>query len=673
MKQSVITTETLNKEMLKLKALINQKQNSAVYSIKAKETQQLTNGTSSLSINGFSQFAFQPNNTDKSPVMIDSVNKSILNIKHINNIDVADIENYDERINQEIKDRIAADNLKVDNTTFNSTVDSINVKLNKKADKTHNHDDTYLKLSDYHPGAYDDTELRAMIATKADSTHEHDDKYLLKSESYDDSALKSSINQLSVDLTNNNEEHKDFITFKSLMESDTEYSGEEKLMKLAMEVAAEHRKQIEEIRLSIYDDSEVREMIATKADDSAVKSSIAGLQSDVQYLQNIKSDVDHNHDDSYFTKDEMNTLLLTKAATQHRHTIEEISDFEQYVEAGIATALDTKADKTHNHDDDYIKKSILDKTSELHRSVYFKDGEVAHSRGSNYCYLYEKLMNGDEFQLDFLVFDTGDYTHVRFEIKSITGRNGNISINPQDNYIEVWKRGSSDIDLVTNFSEEFNSVFYYDESRTTILNGGGAHHVYLHFKNVYNEVDDLTIKYAFVIYKDNGISSPFNFEYEMVAGVYSGISPGLNMIYPIGSVYTTTNSQFNPNDVFGGWWKQIEDRYLYAVNSETEPGPGGDASIATSHLPQHSHTFTTSENGDHSHSVYHQGYYRFDGVGERAAVSRNRIADDSNDEIGWTNTTGKHSHSGTTNLYGVANPTPYKPLYYGVYAWERIA
>ena len=37
----------------------------------------------------------------------------------------------------------------------------------------------------------------------------------------------------------------------------------------------------------------------------------------------------------------------------------------------------------------------------------------------------------------------------------------------------------------------------------------------------------------------------------------------LNIIYPVGSIYMSTNST-NPSTLFGGTWKQIKDRFLLA-------------------------------------------------------------------------------------------------------------
>lgn len=53
----------------------------------------------------------------------------------------------------------------------------------------------------------------------------------------------------------------------------------------------------------------------------------------------------------------------------------------------------------------------------------------------------------------------------------------------------------------------------------------------------------------------------------------------LNIIYPVGSVYISTNST-SPATLFGGSWKQIKDRFLLACgNSYSNGVTGGESSV----------------------------------------------------------------------------------------------
>ncbi|EAX73758.1 hypothetical protein TVAG_382740, partial [Trichomonas vaginalis G3] len=77
-----------------------------------------------------------------------------------------------------------------------------------------------------------------------------------------------------------------------------------------------------------------------------------------------------------------------------------------------------------------------------------------------------------------------------------------------------------------------------------------------------------------------------------------------NLIYPVGSIYTSMNST-RPEVVLGfGTWTQIVDRFLYCANSSKETG--GSKTISGANLPAHSHyvSLTTSREGEHRHKYW---------------------------------------------------------------------
>lgn len=68
----------------------------------------------------------------------------------------------------------------------------------------------------------------------------------------------------------------------------------------------------------------------------------------------------------------------------------------------------------------------------------------------------------------------------------------------------------------------------------------------------------------------------------------------LDFIYPVGSIYLTTNL-INPQVTFGGTWEQIKDRFLLACGDTYPNGStGGEAN----------HTLTINEMPSHNHAVY---------------------------------------------------------------------
>lgn len=85
---------------------------------------------------------------------------------------------------------------------------------------------------------------------------------------------------------------------------------------------------------------------------------------------------------------------------------------------------------------------------------------------------------------------------------------------------------------------------------------------------------------------------------KQLATVVSNLQTTVNnywkTIYPVGSVYISVNSSFNPNNSFGGTWVRIQDRFLLASGSTyTNGNTGGEAT----------HTLTVDEMPSHKHDV----------------------------------------------------------------------
>ena len=86
-------------------------------------------------------------------------------------------------------------------------------------------------------------------------------------------------------------------------------------------------------------------------------------------------------------------------------------------------------------------------------------------------------------------------------------------------------------------------------------------------------------------------------------------SPLVDLIYPVGAIYTSTAST-NPKTLFGGTWTQITNTFLLGAGSSYSAGSTGGASTVTltvGQLPIHKHTFNgstsyTSYAGNHTHT-----------------------------------------------------------------------
>ena len=155
-------------------------------------------------------------------------------------------------------------------------------------------------------------------------------------------------------------------------------------------------------------------------------------------------------------------------------------------------------------------------------------------------------------------------------------------------------------------------------------------------------------------------------------------------VYPVGSVYMTSDDNFNPAEVFGGTWHHVtEDVYLKAVMSGGgTKGGSTDHVITSSNLPPHVHGMK------HTHNVSSKGYYaiatqktwqfetfggKFTDNSARYKVPMVRTATSSSPsgEQRDCKTTGSASIS-DTGTGSFAN-TAYHPGYYGVHIWERRA
>lgn len=65
---------------------------------------------------------------------------------------------------------------------------------------------------------------------------------------------------------------------------------------------------------------------------------------------------------------------------------------------------------------------------------------------------------------------------------------------------------------------------------------------------------------------------------EVVAGAGAGATMDFDTIFPVGSIYTTTNDAFDPNATFGGTWVRVEEgRFMEAgsgANGKTKKEAG---------------------------------------------------------------------------------------------------
>lgn len=143
----------------------------------------------------------------------------------------------------------------------------------------------------------------------------------------------------------------------------------------------------------------------------------------------------------------------------------------------------------------------------------------------------------------------------------------------------------------------------------------------------------------------------------------------LNIIYPVGSVYMSTNST-NPSTLFGGNWTKIEGRFLWATgNTPMTTGGSGttDSTVLTiDQIPSHHHS-NNSIVWDDTNGL---GYTWWIGANGVKAGAMKADSDEDGIVAPWMGH-GKFNTSSTGGTQGHTHT--YMPPYFEVYMWYRIS
>ena len=120
----------------------------------------------------------------------------------------------------------------------------------------------------------------------------------------------------------------------------------------------------------------------------------------------------------------------------------------------------------------------------------------------------------------------------------------------------------------------------------------------------------------------------------------------LEIIYPVGSVYISTNST-SPSNIIGGTWTAIPGAVLRANNQAGVYSDSDTCTLTVSQMPAHTH-----KSGTYYHNVANGS--------ARQCISYNYTGDDGPSVNTTTSTGGGKSH---TN----------KQRAFNIYAWYRTA
>ena len=158
----------------------------------------------------------------------------------------------------------------------------------------------------------------------------------------------------------------------------------------------------------------------------------------------------------------------------------------------------------------------------------------------------------------------------------------------------------------------------------------------------------------------------------------------LEALLPIGTVYMTENADFDPNETWtiGVWEKMDAGRVLISAGTYQENGKtytytlgdtGGEAKhqITTEEMPSHGHTATCSNDGTHNHTMGHGK-----DVNDRDALSQytstNHYLANDGTNLGYTSSSGSHSHTISIAEAGGNQLHENRMLYQVINIWKRI-
>lgn len=136
----------------------------------------------------------------------------------------------------------------------------------------------------------------------------------------------------------------------------------------------------------------------------------------------------------------------------------------------------------------------------------------------------------------------------------------------------------------------------------------------------------------------------------------------LNALYPVGSIYVSKDPT-EPAELFGGSWKRIKERFIWAIGDHENPGDtGGEKThtLSVDEMPSHAHSpsdFDVNGNWVPATDAMSRNRYNIDSAGTRYIPSGDSLSD-------WK--------WGKTSSVGGSQPHNNMPPWEGFYIWERI-
>ena len=159
-------------------------------------------------------------------------------------------------------------------------------------------------------------------------------------------------------------------------------------------------------------------------------------------------------------------------------------------------------------------------------------------------------------------------------------------------------------------------------------------------------------------------------------GTYLLKSEIINLIYPVGSIYTSMQNT-DPGTMFENTtWERITDRFLWCANDgqgSNQTGGTYDVTLTTNNLPSHNHTFAGTEQAGQLFGIYADPNYGTTGGYISRTHWSQHNARGTEASLGVANYHLTFTPSGTISNTGSGEKFSVIPPYISVFCWKRTA
>ena len=640
----------INKELQKLKALVNQKQTTAIFSNKSNESTKVALGDAELYINDMTRkFSFTRAGV-KNPVMVDAKTKSIENVEYINGTKVDDITGSAQSINH-LRER----------------VDNHEVRINECENKNIEQDERISQLETGIAGAliniYKDEPLKVNYTYSDDEVGVF--KLTFDRELIDDNFKEGQHNLFKLELKNKYSYIIGYIRDENgITWPHSRCSFDGKTIRL------EHQQDSTTNEFILYNDGlisrtyELTDPRLTNAVNYSVLTE-KGICNDDDKVT-IKKDLAVNGGIKCKRID--NDLEIAGTITSRKSKFDEVwtkrvfsKNLKTSYEQEIEWAAPTISRMTISDNLIWIDLNRCDGYANgrrMHVSI-----DITEPSGKTTPLVYDYTFEGFDFTQSFEVDISGHFIiYFHYKRTSSTDRiivkniavydhwtvNCDVKIF-EDKTTIVPLDGSKGLEIASNTDEPVRIRQYgLDTSRgLTLLDTDGNTTI----------PGKLTVQGSLAVPIISGakeVSSQYvNTTNLEASSLGTSLKKAIvELIYPVGALYTSFNNT-SPATRFGfGTWTQITDRFLYCANSGGSTG--GSKKITVNNLPPHNHGIF---------SGYDDYSYNIGSMNNTSGMS-----------IPWdSRSDGSYDKSRTTFTDRTGTGADYMPPYITVFAWRRTA